>query len=501
MSRSSVPPMLLKSYIGCIKKLLMATCMLIMATSDAFAQQDQSAILSRVLDNSRTTLSSDAFRPTSEKCTTGTESMVTFSSPSGLVPVIVVGSHSSVDFNTLEFDVFISSTEESASVSVVEYDAFGQFRSREFLRGQSGWHRLVVRTRSDALQVDIFANVDPFTVSETNRVFIDNVQTSVSSKTGSITPIEGNGCEVERNIQPGFLTALTGLILEDGGERQAVDEDSSGSNPDSGDGGVSDTLQCESATAPFPVATTTPGRFYGKLSLGDGVVAPAGGVEITIRTFPIDFLLSNFVFRRSSIEVEVPAGESEVCYSLDFLKGGADDTKQLEFNCNRGCDDLDLVTRGFWNASTGNAGGFIFGTSYPVLQETPVDITLKSADTFKGEIRFPDGFVANGNEQFSIRVEAEFDGLAFFPESYTSFYYPDAGATSIPFTIGVPNELDSLRGWTVSLSCLSCDDGLVSTNTFVTSALGGPLSTEASSAFEFDSMQDNFGIVLTVLVE
>lgn len=140
----------------------------------------------------------------------------------------------------------------------------------------------------------------------------DDVQTTVSSKPLSVVKIEGNGCVKESSGVSGLMPVIA-LLLDDD------------------DASSTDGLVCESDSSPTPIATNSPGRFYGKLALSNGV-APAGGVEIEFKTSPLDFSFSGLTVSVTLVNVEIPEGQSEACYSLDLFQGGMTDTSSCDLN-------------------------------------------------------------------------------------------------------------------------------------------------------------------------
>ncbi|MCH2191757.1 MAG: hypothetical protein MK188_12605, partial [Gammaproteobacteria bacterium] len=180
--------------------------------SNTSSANDLFSILRKALDNSSHRFSVANLRVSNENCSKGMQSLGVGDPRSGLVPVLMLGGPDNEKFNTLEFDVFIPRNDGSEDfVRLVEYDLFGQTRVSKYLEGETGWHRIVAKVNPDSFQVDIQWFGSP------NLIFIDNVQTSVSSKTESIQQIEGNGCTGASKAASTLVPIMELLLADDSG--------------------------------------------------------------------------------------------------------------------------------------------------------------------------------------------------------------------------------------------------------------------------------------------
>lgn len=239
-------------------------------------------------------------------------------------------------------------------------------------------------------------------------------------------------------------------------------------------------------------------RVLGTLSLPNGVVAPAGGVEVEIKTFPIAFDFSGPSFETSSDTVTIPAGASEVDYEFPFLVSGDGVTRELEYECLKGCAEIDVTTGGFWSNTTGTTD-FFGASSYDVNTSVNVPVTLEPADSYAGVIDFPGTEVASGEEQIVISVEQATSGFEF-PVVFSFYYYPEAGDPMIPFEIGVPTDSSTL-GWDIRITCNSCSEAWEDESQYISRPAGYELTRSAAASYRFQTNTDYNNIFVELLLE
>lgn len=239
-------------------------------------------------------------------------------------------------------------------------------------------------------------------------------------------------------------------------------------------------------------------KVFGEVQLPNGVIAPAGGVEVTVSTFPIAFDFGELSVRSSSTTVVIPSGQSVVEYEFPFLISGQGTTRQIKYQCNRGCTELDLATGGFWNDDTGTTD-FFGASDYDVNASVSVPILLEGADSFSGLLDFPGTEVATGEEQVVVTVREVVSGFGF-PETFSFFYYPSAGDPAFEFDIGVPSD-SSANGWTIDIQCSSCPATWEDVKQYVTRPAGYQLARGAASAYTFSSNTDFDNVFLELLLQ
>ncbi|GHA20729.1 hypothetical protein GCM10008090_33320 [Arenicella chitinivorans] len=246
--------------------------------------------------------------------------------------------------------------------------------------------------------------------------------------------------------------------------------------------------------------TTAPetAKVFGKLRLPSGVVAPAGGLEVDIRTFPVAIDFGGSSLQTSSAKVTIPAGETEVDYEFPFLISGDGVTRDLEYECLKGCAEIDVTTGGFWSNTTGTTD-FFGATSYDVNTSVNVPITLEPADSYSGGIDFPGTEVASGEEQIVVSVEQATSGFDF-PTVFSFYYYPEAGDAMIPFEIGVPTDSSTL-GWTIRVKCNNCSAAWENATQYISRPAGYELSRSSVASHLFQSDADYDNIFLTLLLK
>lgn len=220
----------------------------------------------------------------------------------------------------------------------------------------------------------------------------------------------------------------------------------------------------------------------GSISLPDGTVAPAGGTVFTISTDPLESFEVGGGFLESSITVSIVEGQQGTSYSLtmrdDGPQGGT--LKKLRFNCDSGCDDLGALTQGYWSEINGVVGE-ANATQYAATQNHVANIELLNADVFSGTVEFPDGFSADGNEGIIVVARASsFSNPVTFSQTVTT----NPGESSWPFFIAVP-QLTGVGGWSIEVTCGSCDEDISSATHFPTTATGDPMTLAANEDFFF----------------
>lgn len=239
------------------------------------------------------------------------------------------------------------------------------------------------------------------------------------------------------------------------------------------------------------IVSSNAATISGTLSLPVNVVAPSGGAEFEVSTFLIQFSDS---FEASRDTVTIAQGQNSTTYSFNIPEPPAFDEFRLEFECKSACDSLGVTTDGLWSETEGVTS--LFGaTEYDSTTDQVINILLETADVFTGTINFPAGFVATGAEFFLIRLD---NSNPFSFETFTTFVSANAGDTSLPFTLGVPNA-GSNGGWFLEVSCLSCDTRLSDGDQYATTMLGDPLSLQEDDAFFYQVNSDYSNIKMTLI--
>ena len=231
----------------------------------------------------------------------------------------------------------------------------------------------------------------------------------------------------------------------------------------------------------------------GTISLPEGILAGSGGVELEVSTFPIQFDDS---FRLSRDIVTIAQGQASANYIFDLPEPPTFETFRLEFECLSGCAGLGITTDGFWSDTRGVTGSLLIANNYDSFVDHTIDILLEPADTFSGRVNFPQGAVASGEESIFLTVR---DSGFLGTDQYLILLNQEAGATSVNFEIGVPNEGIS-GGWFVDVFCTGCDQGIiVETAQYSTTALGDPLSVNQDDRFFYRANNNYSGLELTML--
>lgn len=222
----------------------------------------------------------------------------------------------------------------------------------------------------------------------------------------------------------------------------------------------------------------------GAVSLPPGVVAPSGGLDITVGSIPFD----DFGFGRD--RVRISAGQSSASYVLQFSDNS---DRDITFDCED-CANLDVTSDGGWSNTQGVVGTFS-GQTFSGALDHVVNIRLERADTFKGTVSLPSGVIATGGEFLFVSIRST-DPFSF--DSFGDGELLSAGQTSFEFAIGAPS--DSRRsGWDIRFVCLSCAPRVEPSGHFATTVAGGIPSLDSDSAFQFSSGLDFNGIDLTFI--
>jgi len=124
-----------------------------------------------------------------------------------------------------------------------------------------------------------------------------------------------------------------------------------------------------------------------------------------------------------------------------------------------------------------------------------VDIVTELADRFSGNIRFPEGFVAEGDEFIFINVRRAGD---FVIDRFSQGFLTEVGQTSWGFDLTAPRSATG-AGWVVDVSCSSCDEGISAEDHFPTTVNGDPMSLNDADAFLFPRNQNYSDINMTLI--
>lgn len=116
-------------------------------------------------------------------------------------------------------------------------------------------------------------------------------------------------------------------------------------------------------------------------------------------------------------------------------------------------------------------------------------------DFYRGIISLPDGFIATGQEQITIRFSG---GDPFNPivREFTLVIQADESEGVIQLNIqrdGAP------PGWNISILCEGCDANISAERGFATTEFGDPLILQSQPVFNFASGEDFEDLVLTFI--
>jgi len=237
----------------------------------------------------------------------------------------------------------------------------------------------------------------------------------------------------------------------------------------------------------------------GTISLPNGTLAPAGGSRFTISTDPLESFEVGGGMLESSITVTIAQNTQATSYSLTLKDDpigspqGAS-PKRLRFSCDSGCDSLGISSQGYWSESNGVVGAFD-ATVYFATQNFLVDIVLSGADTFSGVVKFPEGLLASGEEEIQVLLRASsFSNPAIFSQVIT----PDPGQSEWPFFITAP-QLVGVGGWSLELSCRTCNERIVTSLHYPTQRSGDPMTLESNRGFFFVKFVSSTNMLMTFI--
>lgn len=252
-----------------------------------------------------------------------------------------------------------------------------------------------------------------------------------------------------------------------------------------------------------PVAQAQTFSISGNLSLPSGIVAPSGGAKFTLSTDPLESFDVGGGTLESSITVTIAQNTGVASYTLTLKDdpapaGGQPPSdprpKKLRFVCDSGCDSLGVMAQGYWNETDGVVG-IDDATEYTATQNFFVDIGLSPADVFSGVIKFPEGFTATGDETIEVLARASsFSDQTTFSQIITT----KRNQTEWPFYIGVP-RLAGIGGWTMEMTCSSCDEDLSSAIHYPTKRTGDPMTLESNKDFFFIKFVSSPNMTMTFI--
>jgi len=124
-----------------------------------------------------------------------------------------------------------------------------------------------------------------------------------------------------------------------------------------------------------------------------------------------------------------------------------------------------------------------------------VDIVLSGADTFSGVVKFPEGLLASGEEEIQVLLRASsFSNPAIFSQVIT----PDPGQSEWPFFITAP-QLVGVGGWSLELSCRTCNERIVTSLHYPTQRSGDPMTLESNRGFFFVKFVSSTNMLMTFI--
>nr|MBX2869367.1 hypothetical protein [Acidiferrobacterales bacterium] len=193
-------------------------------------------------------------------------------------------------------------------------------------------------------------------------------------------------------------------------------------------------------------------QFSGDITLPSGMVAPAGGIELSItgvkqRTAPDDFSGDAV-----STTVQIMEGLSSATYTLDVPEDVALNWT-VNYNCFTNCGVL--FERGFYSDS-----GTVFGQDQATLltgqvDMSNIDMTLFVANVIDGTISLPSGEVAPaGGITFDLGAAGNriSDGLPLFGDFFFDLSIPE-GQSTLNYSLKLQPDADT--EWYVSYTCFS----------------------------------------------
>lgn len=171
---------------------------------------------------------------------------------------------------------------------------------------------------------------------------------------------------------------------------------------------------------------------------------------------------------------------------------------KLGFECLQGCNlAQQTTTQGFWK-STAGVVDLTRAEVFPAnSSDLSVNITLGNADFFTGNIRFPEGFTAQGGETITLAIT----GSSFTnPPVFERQFNAGSGQSVWSFMLGLP-RISGVGGWNLSVSCGACDEEILSAIQYPTTATGDPMTLDVSLQRFFVKFQNATDLNLTLLAE
>lgn len=233
----------------------------------------------------------------------------------------------------------------------------------------------------------------------------------------------------------------------------------------------------------------------GTINMPTGVVPVSSAAVFRISTVPLDTIEEN---QQTFTDVSIAPLSTSANYSITLLDAEPDVEPQtiprkLRFDCISGCANIRITTTGFWGGSAGVVGE-AEAIEFDGFAPQVINITLERADHFSGTFELPDSFLASGAEVFTITAT----GSQFTdPPTFSQQISTVEGENKWGFYLGMP-ATSTGGGWTLSLSCDSCDELIPQGPYFPTTLSGNPLSTESQGQFSFLKNRSYSNIQMTI---
>ncbi|GAA6137163.1 hypothetical protein NBRC116583_09100 [Arenicella sp. 4NH20-0111] len=226
-------------------------------------------------------------------------------------------------------------------------------------------------------------------------------------------------------------------------------------------------------------------QLTGRISMPSGVVPVSSPAVFRVSSVPLDTVDLNGVSSQTFTDVSIEPLSSFADYSIPLLDsepgvGQQEVQRKLRFDCLSGCANIRITTTGYWGGSAGVVSE-VDAIEFNAFAPQVINIMLERADHFSGTFEFPNGVSATGEEIFTVTLK----GSQFTdPPTFTQMISADLDDVKWSFFVGVPASSTG-GGWTLSLSCDSCDPSIPEGPYFPTTGAGDPVTTDSANQFFF----------------
>lgn len=192
----------------------------------------------------------------------------------------------------------------------------------------------------------------------------------------------------------------------------------------------------------------------GIVSLPEGIVSD-GSIQIIVNTQGVNE--DGFQLRRS-FQANVPAGESELLYNINYFVAPIFNDVRVSFACSNNCLEINNPSfNSFFLQDDGSVNQNFNAVDVASVPDS-LDFQFPGRPLLNGTLRLPDGVVSDGSTELRVRL-VELDAVGNFIRFIGVDEVLPSGTAEIGYSIRY-NEPASGNLLSVEISCIADCDGI-----------------------------------------